>query len=115
MLRSFQILMTSTIVASVMLACQSASAQLPVPPASGVGATINSIDFKQQLEKALKARKPTDFDFIAKVVTKVELGILPRKLVDQTMLYARNRSREYPFIYFQFALRKQAEKIGVSL
>lgn len=84
------------------------------PPAVGEGLAA-SFDLKQQLEKGLKARRPSDFAFISCVVTKVELGLLPRKLVDQTLSYARNRSREYPFLYFEFALRKQAQKLGVSL
>jgi hypothetical protein len=74
-----------------------------------------SLDLKEQLEKALKARRPTDYSFIAKVVKQVESGRLPRKLVEQTMGYARSKSQKYPFIYFEFALKKQAEKIGVSL
>jgi hypothetical protein len=84
------------------------------PAAIGVG-LAKSLDLKQQLEKALKARRPTDFAFIAQVVKQVESGRLPRKLVDQTLGYARTRSSKYPFIYFEFALKKQAEKIGVVL
>jgi len=84
------------------------------PAALGDG-VAQSLDLKQQLEKALKARRPTDYAFIAQVVKQVEAGRLPRKLVDQTLGYARSRSQKYPFIYFEFALKKQAEKIGVSL
>jgi hypothetical protein len=84
------------------------------PEALGKG-VAKSLDLKAQLEKALMARKPGDFAFIAKVVKQVECGKLPRKLVDQTLGYARNRSNKYPFIYFEFALKKQAEKIGVTL
>jgi hypothetical protein len=71
-----------------------------------------SLDLKSQLEKALKARLPSDYTFIATVVRQVERGRLPRKLVDQTLGYARAKSQQNPFIYFQFALRKQAEMIG---
>jgi len=84
------------------------------PAALGVG-VAKSLDLKEQLEKALKARRPSDYAFIAKVVKQIETGRLPRKLVDQTMGYARSKNQQYPFIYFEFALKKQAEKIGVSL
>ena len=84
------------------------------PKALGVG-LAKSLDFKLQLEKSLKARRPSDFAFIAKVVKQVECGKLPRTLVDQTMGYARGRSQKYPFIYFEFALKKQAEKLGLTL
>ncbi len=84
------------------------------PTAVGEGLP-STFDLKQQLEKGLKARRPSDFAFIAGVVTKVELGVLPRSMIDQALLYARNRSRDYPFIYFEFALRKQAKKFGVTL
>jgi hypothetical protein len=84
------------------------------PAALGVGVD-KALDLKLQLEKALKARRPTDFAFIAHVVKQVECGKLPRKVVDQTMGYARSRSQKYPFIYFEFALKKQAEKLGLTL
>lgn len=49
------------------------------------------------------------------MIAKIEAGDLPQKLVNETFDYARGRSTQYPFIYFQFAIRKRAEKLGVTL
>lgn len=83
------------------------------PPVLGSG--ISGLTYKQELEKGLKARRPTDFTFISTVVTKVENGQLPQQVVNETFDYARRQSNQYPFIYFQFAIRKRAQKLGVAL
>lgn len=74
-----------------------------------------SLTFKQQLEKGLKARRPSDFTFIETVVANIDSGALPQKTVNETFLYARSKSSTYPFIYFQFTIRKRAAKLGVTL
>lgn len=84
------------------------------PPPLGSGFPPG-FTYQQQLEKGLKARRPTDFSFIAEVVAKIEAGDLPQKMVNETFDYARAKSGNYPFIYFQFAIRKRAEKLGVTL
>lgn len=84
------------------------------PPASGSGLPAG-FDLKKQLEKGLKAQRPSDFVYIQKVVAKVENGTLPRTLVEQAFLFARQSDRTYPFIYFQFALNKLAAKVGITL
>ena len=83
-------------------------------PALGKGLSA-SLTYKTQLEKGLKARRPSDFTFISTVVTAVDHGTIPQKMVNETFDFARSKSAQYPFIYFQFALRKRAAKIGVSL
>lgn len=91
----------------------SAVAVDPPPP---LGTDLpKGFTFQQQLEKGLKARRPSDFTFIAGIIAKIESGDLPQKLVNETFDYARGRSTQYPFIYFQFAIRKRAEKLGVTL
>ncbi len=87
-------------------------------PATGIG-TLNPfspkhISLKDRLEKDLKARRPVEFAFIAKVVDLVEKGQLPLKLVDGTFLWARRRIR-HRFQYFEFALRVRAARLGVKL
>lgn len=84
-------------------------------PIGNGGGLPSSFDLKKQLETGLKARKPTDFAYIADVVTKVENGTIPRKLVDQAFLYARGRSKKYPLVYFQFSLKELSRKTGISL
>jgi len=83
-------------------------------PALGKG-LASSLTFKAQLEKGLKARRPSDFEFIGTVVSAVDNGTIPQKLVNETFDFARSKSAQYPFIYFQFALRKRAAKLGVSI
>jgi hypothetical protein len=80
-----------------------------------IGSGLASLTFKQQLEKGLKARRPSDFAFIETVVANVDSGALSQKMVTETFGYARIKSSTYPFIYFQFAIRKRAAKLGVTL
>jgi hypothetical protein len=84
------------------------------PPPLGSG-FAKGFTFKQQLEKGLKARRPSDFTFIDTVIAKINSGELPQRTVNETFDYALKQSKQYPFIYFQFAMRKRAEKLGVSL
>ncbi len=83
-------------------------------PALGTGLS-SSLTFKAQLEKGLKARRPSDFTFIGTVVSAVDNGTIPQKMVNETFDFARSKSTQYPFIYFQFALRKRVAKLGVSI
>jgi hypothetical protein len=83
-------------------------------PTLGVG-LAGSLDYQKELEKGLKARRPTDFAFLATVVAKVQSGALPQSMVNETFDFARKQNRDYPFIYFQFVLRKRADKLGVKI
>lgn len=84
------------------------------PAASGSGAS-SKYNLQKQLELGLKARRDSDFRYIANVVSRVENGTLPRKIVDQAFLYSRARSRDYPLVYFQTTLKLLAKKAGVTL
>lgn len=84
------------------------------PPATGDNLP-KSFDLQKQLETGLKARRPEEFKYIKSIVAKVEAGTLPRKLVDQSFFYARQRSTTYPIIYFQYTLKELAKKAGVTL
>ena len=77
----------------------------------------NVADLQQQLESGLKARRPEEFEFIAKVVTMVGNDTLPLDLVMSTFLWTRKnpKAREYPFVYFQRALRERAMKLGITV
>lgn len=90
--------------------CSLVAAPPVVPPSLG---NTKNLDLKQQLEKGLKARRPIEFDYVAKVVTLVENGTLPRTLVDSTFGYARRQPR--PLQYFEFALQFRAKKIGIDV
>ncbi len=73
-----------------------------------------SIDLKDALEKGLKARRPEEFKFIARVVTLVEFGILPKRLVQSTFFWARAKPRVQAF-YFERALKVRARRLGIFL
>lgn len=80
------------------------------------------VTLQQQLTVGLKAFTKSDKDFIDTVVLAVEQGRLPRKLVDSTFLWARERStrRSYsrqfrPMVYFQPGLTFRARRLGVNL
>ncbi|TWT38061.1 hypothetical protein KOR34_30290 [Posidoniimonas corsicana] len=78
--------------------------------------------YRERLVLGLQARRPSEVDFVDAVVDTVERGKLPRRLVDRTFFWARERSPERngrklhrPIIYFQPALTKQAEKLGIKI
>lgn len=72
-------------------------------------------DLKEQLELGLRARRPSEFAFIARVVTKVEAGELSLEMVIGVFHWARKRSSSRPFPHFEFGLRERAKKVGVNL
>jgi hypothetical protein len=84
---------------------------------SPVARAAKTANLKDQLEKGLKARRPEEFAFIAKVVSRVENDTLPRSLVDSTFLWARKKGtgRIRPYQYFESGLKLRAKRIGVSL
>jgi len=88
-----------------------------IGPAQG-----RQITLRRQLTTGLRAFTKADFVFIEKVVKAVELGRLPRKLVDSTFLWSRSRAarksysrRLRPMVYFQPGLTLRAKRIGVIL
>ena len=91
-----------------------AAAQGAAPKASGSGGS-SKYNLQKQLETGLKARRDSDFQYIANIVGRVENGTLPRRIVDQAFLYSRARSPNYPLIYFQTTIKLLAKKAGVNL
>jgi len=80
------------------------------------------INLRQQLTTGLKAFTKGDFAFIDLVVLAVEQKKLPRRLVDSTFLWAREKAvrRSYsrslrPMVYFKPGLILRARKLGVKL
>ena len=69
---------------------------------------------KDELAKGLKARLPSEFAFVDRVVQLVDQGRLPLELVRGTFGWAR-RKKPYPFPYFQRAMVLRAAKIGVTI
>jgi hypothetical protein len=96
--------------------------QQPVTPSTSSNRDGRQVSLRDQLRVGLKAKTQADLAFIELVVARVDQGLLPRKLVDSTFLWARNRYRSRsntrrlrPMVYFQPALVRQAKKIGLTL
>lgn len=80
-------------------------------------AAFELTDLKQQLEKGLRARRDSEFEFIALIVTMVDNNQLPLDLVKSTFLWARKKALKtrYPFPYFERGLRVRAAKQGIDI
>jgi len=101
----------------ILIGCLLAPVSFDHEPLEAQTIEANVADLHQQLKSGLKARRPVEFTFIAKVVTMVENDELPLDLVMSTFIWTRNnpQAREYPFVYFQQALRERAKKQGISV
>ena len=115
-------LLAILLLASINLPAQ--AGKQAVPAATGVVETAPSLllvvevgDLKDQLEKGLKARLPTDFAFIAKVILLVKTNKLPLPVVKAVFQWARERGAKtnYPFPYFERALKIRAKKLGIII
>jgi hypothetical protein len=73
-----------------------------------------TVSLEDRLKAGLKARRPEDEEFLEQVAHMVETGLLPRKLVDSTYVWAIRRRQDVPFPAFERALRMQAERLGVE-
>lgn len=94
----------------------------PVKPSDVRSRAGRQVSLRDQLRVGLKAVTAEDFAFIDTVVTRVNQGVLPRKLVDSTLLWARKRVQgldaryvKRPMVYFQPALVQRARAVGVVL
>ena len=87
------------------------------PVAASNPLAVEVADLKDQLEKGLKARLPADFAFISKVVILVENDQLPVNLVKAVFQWARDKGvkNNYPFPYFERALKIRAKKLGIVI
>ncbi len=85
---------------------------IPSPHGNAIALAQSDLTLKEVLEKGLRARRPSEFAFIARVVEMVEDGKLPRDLVEGTFNWARKK-KPYPFPYFERGLKQRAAKIGI--
>jgi hypothetical protein len=97
------------------IACLACGLAGPITPSPTQAFQIDGqSSLKDLLEKGLRARRPEEFQFIARVVRKVDEGGLPKEVVQSTFLWAR-RKPTYPFQYFEQALKLRAAELGVKL
>jgi hypothetical protein len=94
----------------------------PVQASSEGDRAGRQVSLFDQLRVGLKAKTKEDIAFLQLVVLRVNEGKLPRRMVDATFLWARNRykgrpanHRLRPIVYFKPALSIQAKKVGVAL
>jgi hypothetical protein len=95
------------------------TAQQSAQPATSQG---RKLTLRDQLTTGLRAFTKRDFAFIDQVVILVEQGKLPRRVVDGTFLWSRDRAarRSYnrrlrPMVYFRPALVARSQRIGLKL
>lgn len=77
--------------------------------------TKEQATLEERLKSGLKCRRQDEFDFVSVVAQRVRTGQIPEALVIQTMQWSLKKNPKFPFFYFQFAVRKQANALGVSL
>ena len=101
----------------VVVGCFLAAVSCGHEPLEAQTIETNVADLHQQLKSGLKARRPLEFAYIARVVTMVENNQLPLDLVMSTFIWTRQnpQAKEYPFVYFQQALRERAKRIGITV
>ena len=87
------------------------------PISEGNPLAVEVADLKEQLENGWKASLPADFAVISKVVTLVEQDILPLNMVKAVFQWSRKKgaANNYPFPYFQRALKIRAKKLGIVI
>ena len=68
-----------------------------------------------RLNSGLKCRRSDEFAFVGQVSQRVRTGQIPEPLVLQTMQWSLKKNPRFPFFYFEFAVKKQAAALGVSL
>ncbi len=80
------------------------------------------ITLRDRLVVGLQARLKSEVDFCDNVADKVNTGVLPQRLVDETFFWARQRAASIrnghkyrPIVYFQPGLRARADKLHLSL
>jgi hypothetical protein len=70
---------------------------------------------EDRLNSGLKCRRQDEFAFVGQVAQRVQTGKIPEALVLQTMQWSLKKNPRFPFFYFQFAVKKQASALGVTL
>lgn len=68
-----------------------------------------------RLNAGLKCRRPEETAFVETVVQQVEQRRLTPDLVLSTYRWAVEQRPEFPFYYFQYAIRRRAAAVGVTL
>lgn len=86
------------------------------------GKAQRPISLRDRLVVGLQARLKTEVTFCETVAMKVQLGQLPQRMVDETFLWARQRTlvarnghKYRPILYFQPAMKARADRLHLVL
>ena len=90
-----------------------AEAQIIPSTSENLGSRTSTL--QDTLVNNLHATLPEQRQFLQVVRTKVDEGKLELRLVLAVMRYSQRRHNQFPFPYFERAMRYQAAKEGVSL
>jgi hypothetical protein len=67
------------------------------------------------LKFGLRTRRPIEMQFTAEIAQLTDDGKLPKDYVLAVFDYSRKRRPKFPLPYFEFAIRKKAEELGVTI
>jgi len=82
--------------------------------ADGIGPG-QKIELRDMLNKGLRARRKSEFQFTDKVVGLVANGALTERIVKETFQWARRKYR-HRYVYFQSALTRRAkDELNIEL
>jgi hypothetical protein len=98
----------------VLICVSSATAQITPPRILSAGVD-RFANLEEQLTNRLRATSEEQRDYVKFVVKQVREGKLDTKLVVAIERYARRRHPRLPFLFFERALRYEANKRGVTL
>lgn len=105
----------------------SAALLMCVAPADAITTSTNSsagrqLTLSEQLTFGLQVATEQDREFVARVVTLVNVGVLPRRLVNSTFLWARQKAALVggaaairPMVYFRPALILRARRLDIDI
>ncbi|NND98643.1 MAG: hypothetical protein HKN47_15080 [Pirellulaceae bacterium] len=100
--------------ASLLISASDASAQLTTPRTLSA-APDRFATLEEQLTNRLRATTRQQRGYVQFVVAEVKKGRLDFRLVVAIERYALKRKPDYPFPFFEQALRHEAAKRGVKL
>ncbi len=102
------------VISAATLCCSTANAQLSDPrPIPFGGSSTPSLE--EQLINVLRATSEERKAFIRLIVQYVDAGTFDRRMVVAIQRYAQRKNPQFPFPYFERAMRFEAEKRGITL
>lgn len=108
-----KIITAAALVASLVIGHSSAEAQILAAPPEAAGSRV--ADLQRQLVNRLRATTPERQEFVRRVVVETEAGRIEPRLVQALVRYSVRRRPDFPFPFFERAMRIKAKEVGVDL